>query len=100
MPLSQDDKDEIRLLIAKEIKDVVSSAFSSVLNAPISITDLSYASSSQGQQESEARKKTVQGIRKSVLEAVDANLREADARIVEKTDPARAEIIRKLVAEF
>jgi hypothetical protein len=100
MPLSQDDKDEIRLLIAKEIKNVVNSAFSSVLNAPISITDLSYASSSQGQQESEARKKTVQEIRKSVLEAVDANLREADARIVEKTDPARAERIRKLVAEF
>ncbi len=98
MPLSQDDKDEIRLLIAREIKDVVTSAFSSVLNAPINITDLSYASSSQGQQESEARKKTVQGIRKSVLGAVDANLREADARIVEKTDPARAERIRKLVA--
>ncbi len=100
MPLSQDDKDEIRLLIAREIKDVVTSAFSSVLNAPISLTDLPYASSSEGQQEREARKKNVQEIRKSVLESIDANLREAEARIVEKTDPARAERIRKLVPTF
>jgi hypothetical protein len=47
--------------------------------------------------EREAQKKIVQQFGKVIIDAAEANLREADARIVEKTDPARAEIIRKLV---
>ncbi len=57
MPLSQDDKDEIRLLIAKEIKDAVTGAFNAVTNAAISSTDISYATSPEGMREREARNK-------------------------------------------
>ena len=66
MPLSKDDKDEIRELIAREIRDVIKGASSA----------------------------------EALLASAEANYREAQARVVEKTDPARAEVIRKLVAEF
>jgi hypothetical protein len=101
MPLNQDDKDEIRLLIVEEIDKAFKLAFDAALNAPISITDLSYASSSEGQQEREARKKVIREIRKSVTDSFHKVLSEAQAHVVEKTDPARAETIRRLPpAEF
>ena len=100
MPLSQDDKDEIRLLIAKESMKILDTAFSSVMNAPINPSEFEYANSKEGIEEREMRKQFLRKSRVAVLESVDANLREAEARIVEKTDPERAEIIRKLVPEF
>jgi hypothetical protein len=36
----------------------------------------------------------------TLLQSAEANYREAQARLVEKTDPARAENIRKIVPEF
>lgn len=66
MSLSKDDKDEIRELIATEIRNVIKHA----------------------------------GNGKALLDSAEANLREAQARVVEKTDPARAERIRRIVPEF
>jgi len=66
MPFSNDDKDELRELIATEIRNVVKNAV---------------------------------GV-KTLADSAEANLREAQARVVEKTDPERADRIRKLVPEF
>ena len=69
MSLSKEDKDEIRELIAREIRDVIKNADNA-------------------------------GANKALLDAAEANYREAQARVVEKTDPARAERIRRIVPEF
>ena len=66
MSFSKDDKDELRELIATEIRNVVKNAV---------------------------------GV-KTLLDSAEANLREAQARVVEKTDPERAERIRNLAPEF
>jgi hypothetical protein len=66
MPVTKDDVDEIRELIAREIRDVIKGASSF----------------------------------EALLESAEANYREAQARVVEKTDPARADRIRKIKPEF
>jgi len=99
MPLSQDDKDEIRLLIARELRDAVKGAVSAILNAPMSLAQARY-SRPEDMQEQEARKQIVREIGDSVIKSVEAMVREADARIVEKTDPERADRIRSMVPEF
>jgi hypothetical protein len=100
MPFSPDDNDEIRLLIAREIRDFVKSASNAVLNPTIELGEAQHAMSPEGQKESEAQKKIAQKLTKAIIDKAEANLREADARIVEKTDPARADIIRKLVPTY
>ena len=66
MPLTKDDEDRIRELIAREIRDVIKGGVGAY----------------------------------TLLQSAEANYREAQARVVEKTDPARAEVIRKLDTEF
>lgn len=100
MPLDTDTKDEIRYLIAKEAKSIIEAAFNAALNMPINPSEFAYANSAEGRQEREKRKKLIGEIKASVMASVDANLREAKARIVEKTDPEKAEVIRKLVPSF
>ena len=100
MPLSQDDKDEIRLLIAMEIKNAIRHAISAVVNMPIELTDVQYAMTPDGRQEREERQKVAKQIGKAILDSAEETLREADARIVEKTDPERADRIRKFKPTF
>lgn len=100
MPFDKDDKDEIRKIVATEIRDFVKSAVNAALNRPIELTEVHHATSPEGMKEREAQKKVVQQFGAVLIKAAEANLREADARIVEKTDPQRAEIIRKLVPEW
>src|SRR5687768_12059248 len=100
MPFNRDDKDEIRQIVATEIRNFVNSAVNAALNRPIELTEGRYAMSPEGMKEREAQKKIVHQFGKVIIDAAEANLREADARIVEKTDPERAEIIRKLVPTF
>lgn len=69
MPLSKDEKDEIRELIAREIRDVIKNAGNA-------------------------------GASKALLEAAEDNYREAQARVVEKTDPERADRIRRIKPEW
>ncbi len=100
VPLSKDDKDEIRELIATEMKNSVKAAVSAVVNMPIQLTDARDAMSPEGMQVREARQKIAREIGEAVVKSLEAVEREAQARVVEKTDPARAEVIRKLVPTF
>src|ERR1041384_6356771 len=100
MALSKDDKDEIRLLIAREIRDVIKNSASAVQNMPIELGAGRHLMSSEDHEKHEAETKMARRVGKAVLDVAEANLREADARIVEKTDPERAKIIRSLVPEF
>lgn len=100
MPLSKDDKDEIRELIAAEMRKAVQAAVSAVLNAPIQPHEVHTAMSPEGMQAREERKKIVREIGDAIVKSFEAVEREAQARVVEKTDPERAERIRKLVPTF
>jgi hypothetical protein len=97
MPLSKDDKDEIRELVATEMKKAVKNAVNAVLNAPN--TGGRYPTP-DSMQEREARNKLVREIGDAIVKSFEAVEREAQARVVEKTDPERAERIRRLVPEF
>lgn len=99
MPLSQDDRDEIRLLITQEIREAVKSAVNFALKAPITLAEVR-SPTPEGMKEREARKIIIQEIGDSIKKSVEARVREAEAQIVEKTDPARAKMIRELVSEF
>ncbi|MBC7909641.1 MAG: hypothetical protein H7Y30_04020 [Pyrinomonadaceae bacterium] len=100
MPLSQDDKDEIRELIATEMVRAVQGAVRAVLNAPIQLHEVHTAMSPEGRQAREERNNIVREIGDAIVKSFEAVEREAQARVVEKTDPARADIIRKLVPTF
>src|SRR5690242_7788641 len=100
MPFGKDDKDEIRKIVATEIRDFVKSAVSAALNRPVDPAEGRYAMSGEGRREREAQNKLLQQFGTAIIKAAEANLREADARIVEKTDPKRAEVIRNLVPEW
>lgn len=100
MPFDKDDKDEIRKIVATEIRDFVKSAVSAALNRPIDPSQGRHDISGEGMREREAQNKLLQQFGTVIIKAAEANLREADARIVEKTDPQRAEVIRKLVPEW
>jgi hypothetical protein len=93
-------KDEIRELIATEFRNIIKFTCNRVVNAPIALTDIRYSLTPEGIQEREARKKVAKEIGSIVMEAAEDYLREAQARVVEKTDPHRAEIIRKLKPTF
>ena len=100
MPLTKDEKDEIRELIASEMTKAVKAAVNAVLNAPIPMHEMGRYASPELMQEREARKKVVREIGDAVVKSFEAVEREAQARVVEKTDPERADRIRKLVPEF
>lgn len=97
MPLDKDLKDEIRELIATEMTKAVKAAFSAAQNAP---SQLGRYPTPEGMQEREDRNKLIREVGDAIVKAFEAIEREAHARVVEKTDPARAEVIRKMVPTF
>lgn len=97
MPLSQDEKDEIRELVAAEMKSAVKEAVNAVLKAP---HEGGRYPTAESMQKSEDRKKIVQEVGNAVVKAFEKHEREAQARVVEKTDPERAERIRKFDPTF
>ena len=100
MPFDKDDKDEIRKIVATEIRDFVKSAVSAALNRPSDPTQGRYDISGEGMREREAQDKLLQQFGAVIIKAAERNWREAEARIIEKTDPERAETFRKLDPEF
>ncbi len=95
--LSKDEKDEFRLLIHEEINKAFAAALGAALNYPVSFSD---SMTSEKQQERRQRIAVINEIGSAMKNALRDLKDEANAAIVEKTDPARAEIIRKLKAEF
>jgi hypothetical protein len=93
-------RDELREIIATEVRNIVKFTCSKVVNAPNPLHEVRYGMNSKERQEREARQKIVREIASIVLEASEDYLREAQARVVEKTDPKRAAMIRKLKPEF
>src|SRR2546421_6791449 len=101
MPLDKDTKDEIRELIATEMKNAVRVAVSAVVNMSVPLGEIDrYGMNAEAMQKREARQKIAREVGDAIIKSFEAIEREAQARIVEKTDPARAEVIRKLVPEF
>jgi hypothetical protein len=100
MPLDKDTKDEIKELVATEMRRAVKDAVNAVLNAPIQLHEIRTATSPEGMRAREERKKVVREVGDAIIKSFEANEREALARVVEKTEPERADRIRKLVPEF
>jgi hypothetical protein len=100
MPLDKDIKDEIKELIATEMRKAVQMAVGAVVNIPIQLVDAQYAMTTEGRQEREARQKIALEYGKAIVEAFADVEREAQARLVEKTDPERADRIRKFKPTF
>jgi TIR domain len=93
-------KDEVRELIATEIRNVVKLMCARVVNPPVPLEDIRVATSPDGMKEREARLKIARQFSSVVLEAAEDYLRESQARVVQKVDPERAERIRKLKPTF
>lgn len=91
------DKDELRLLIQEEINKAFDSAFSAALDYPVNSSD---AFSPEKRKEREQRKVIIREVGNAVKNALRDIKDEAQAKIIEKTDPARAEIIRRLKPTF
>lgn len=101
MPLDKDTKDEIRELIATEMKKAVKTAVNAVINMPTPLGEIDrYGMDTEARERREARQKIAREVGDAIIKAFEAVEREAQARVVEKTDPARAEVIRKLVPTF
>lgn len=92
MPVTKDDVDEIRERIARDIRDVIKGAVNTVANTPLQ--------AGEDPQSAKTEKKIAQRAIKALLDSAEANYREAQARVVEKKDPKRAERIRKIVPEW
>jgi hypothetical protein len=95
--ITKDSKDEIRLLIQKEISKAFDAALSAVINYPVGINDINSMEKRETRQKQNA---LVMEIGKAVKNALRDLEDEAHARIIEKTDPARAERIRKIKPTF
>ena len=93
-------KDELRELIAPEVRNIVKYAARAVVSSPISPPGNRFGMTREEMEQQEVRKRIACDITATVLEATEDYLREAQARVVEKTDPQRADIIRKLKPEF
>jgi hypothetical protein len=98
MELTTHDKDELRELIQQEISKAFNAAFSAALNPPA--TNLGDALSTEYRQEREQRKKIIMEIGNAIKSALEDVRTEAQAKVVEKTDPARADVIRRLKPTF
>jgi hypothetical protein len=70
---------------------------SAAVNTPVSISD---ATNPEKTKERQARNKLIKEVGNSIKSALSGLEDEYYARIVEKTDPARAEVIRKLKPTF
>lgn len=93
-------KDELRELIATEFRNIVRFTCNKVISIPIQPSDIRHAMTPQGMQEREARQKIAREISSTVLEAAEDYLRQAQARVVEKSDPERAQFIRNFKPTF
>jgi signal transduction histidine kinase len=93
-------KDELRELIATEVRNIVRFAARAVVSSPISPPGNRFGMTREEMEQQEVRKRIARDITATVLEATEDYLREAQARVIEKTDPQRAEITRKLKPEF
>lgn len=93
-------KDEVRELIATEIRNVVKLMCARVVNPSVPLEDVRFAMTTEGMKEREERLKIARQFSSVVLEAAEDYLRESQARVVQKVDPERAERIRKLKPTF
>ena len=93
-------KDELREVIATEIRNAVKAIGNAIVNAPVPLTKLRMIETEEGKRQYELQKNASRVIANVALEAAEDYLREAQARVVQKTDPKRAEIIRRLKPEF
>ncbi len=93
MAITNDDKDELRYLIQQEIGKAFKVGLHAAMDYPIQIGDVH---DNDKQLEREKRKATIREIGTAVGKALEGLKVEADARVVEKTDPARADVIRRL----
>jgi hypothetical protein len=93
-------KDELKELIATEIRNVVKLMCARVVNPPVPFEDTRFAMTPEGMKEREARLKIARQFSSVVLEAAEDYLRESQARVVQKVDPERAERIRRLKPTF
>lgn len=93
-------KDELKEIIATEIRNVVKLMCARAVNPPIPLEDARFAMTPEGMKEREARLKIARQFSSIVLEAAEDYLRESQARVVQKVDPERAERIRKLKPTF
>jgi hypothetical protein len=93
-------KDELKELVATEIRNVVKLMCARVVNPSVPLEDIRFAMTPEGMKEREERMKIARQFSSVVLEAAEDYLRESQARVVQKVDPERAERIRKLKPTF
>ncbi|MBA3633703.1 MAG: hypothetical protein H0W58_12990 [Acidobacteria bacterium] len=95
MALSQENRDKIRYLIVAEIRKV----FSAVLKAANEPPVIGFSTAPENRVKEQTYNK-INKVARDINDALRDLESEARARIVEKTDPERAEIIRKLKPEL
>jgi hypothetical protein len=93
-------KDELRELIATEIRNVVKLMCSRVINPPVPLEETRFSMTPEGMKKREERINVARLFGGVVLDAAEDYLRESRARVVQKTDPQRAERIRRMKPEF
>jgi len=93
-------KDELRELIATEVRNIVKFVGNAVVNSPISQPVNRFGGTPEEMRQQQAHQRLAREITSKILEATEDYLRESQARVVEKTDPKRADIIRRLKPEF
>ena len=93
-------KDELRELIATEIRNVVKLMCTRVVNPSVPLEEVRFAMTPEGMKAREERLKLARQFSSVVLEAAEDYLRESQARVVQKVDPARADRIRRFKPTF
>lgn len=93
-------KDELRELVASEIRNVVRLMCARVVNPPVPLEETRLSMTPEGMKIREERVKTARLFSSIVLDAAEDYLRESQARVVQKTDPERADMIRRMKPEF
>jgi hypothetical protein len=94
------EKDEMRELIATEVRNMIKVACNAAINVPVQPHEIQSAMSPEGLMATEAQKQEATKLVASIMSAVDDYVREAQARVVEKTDPQRAQNIRNFKPTF
>lgn len=94
------DKDELRELIATEVQNIIKVACKAAVNVPIELHEVRLAMNPEVVEAREGRKREAIKITTHIMSAVDDYVRDIQARVIDKTDPERAEIFRRLKAEF
>lgn len=97
MELTKDDKDELRHLIQEEIYKAFDVAINAAQKRPLQIYEIH---SNELQQQRTEQNKSIAQIGNAVLSALQDLVTERRATIIEKTDPQRADIIRRTKGEF